>query len=114
MRVTRDVVLTVGTAVAWQLLTDPDELPLWLGPRPFTLDHVEEGRELGFVWSDDAGVESRVVITVDEDASGSKVTVTETRASVAGGVRRLAIGAAWDGRLRDFELRSLLREPALV
>ena len=114
MRVTRDVVLTVDTAVAWELLTDPEELVAWLGARPFTVDHVDKGRELGFVWSDHHGVESRVVITVDEDTLGSKVTVTETRASVGGGVRRLDVGSAWDGRLLGLELRSLLREPALV
>jgi hypothetical protein len=72
---------------------------------------------VGFVWWGDDGAASRVELTLDEHADGSRVTVTETpltRASTAGGIRRLAVGSAWDGRLVDLELRSLLREPALV
>jgi uncharacterized protein YndB with AHSA1/START domain len=131
MRVTRDVVLTVGTEVAWELLTDPDELSTWLGElspdgrlvehdgtvRRLVVDHVDEGHQVGFVWWGDDGAASRVELTLDEHADGSRVTVTETpltRASAAGGIRRLAVGSAWDGRLVDLELRSLLREPALV
>ena len=131
MRVTRDVVLTVGTDAAWELLTDRDELATWLGwldddgtlveldgaRRHLELDHVDAGRSIGFVWWDADGAASRVEITVDEHAAGSRVTVTETalaRASAAGGTRRLALGPAWDGRLLDLELRSLVRDPALV
>ncbi|MEY2569958.1 MAG: hypothetical protein QOE63_308 [Acidimicrobiaceae bacterium] len=136
MRVTRDVVLTVDTAVAWELLTDPDDLAAWLGAlgpdgtlaeldgtrRRLVVDHVDEGRSIGFVWWGDDGAASRVELQVDEHADGSKVTVTETvvaQASVGasgrgGGTRRLALGPAWDGRLLDLELRSLQREPALV
>jgi uncharacterized protein YndB with AHSA1/START domain len=133
MRVTRDVVLTVDTAVAWELLTDPDDLAAWLGAigpdgtlaeldgsrRQLVVDHIDEGRSIGFVWWDADGQASRVELQVDEHAEGSKVTVTETvvaraKASAGGGTRRLALGPAWDGRLLDLELRSLQREPALV
>jgi hypothetical protein len=134
MRVTRDVVLTVDTTVAWELLTDPDDLAAWLGAigpdgtlaeldgtrRRLVIDHVEEGRSIGFVWWGDDGEASRVDLQVDEHADGSKVTVTETviarasASSTGGGTRRLAIGPAWDGRLLDLELRSLQREPALL
>ena len=131
MRVTRDVVLTVGTELAWELLTDREELATWLGrldddgslveldgtQRHLELEHVEAGRSIGFVWWDDDGAASRVEITVDEHADGSRVSVTETavaRASAAGGSRRLALGPAWDGRLLDLELRSLVRDPARV
>lgn len=131
MRVTRDVVLTVDTDVAWGLLTDRDELATWLGRldddgslveidgtrRHVEVEHVDAGRSIGFVWWDDDGAASRVEITVDEHADGSRVSVTETalaRASVAGGTRRLALGPAWDGRLLDLELRSLVRDHALA
>src|SRR5689334_12030069 len=79
MRVTRDVVLTVGTELAWELLTDRDELATWLGHldddgslveldgtrRHVELEHVEAGRSIRFVWWDDHGAASRVEITVD-------------------------------------------------
>ena len=133
IRVTRDVVLTVGTAVAWELLTDPDDLAAWLGAigpdgelaepdgtrRHLVVDHVDEGHRIGFVWWGDDGVASRVELRVDEHGAGSKVTVTETFVARApsrtgGATRRLRLGPAWDGRLLDLELRSLQRQPTLV
>ena len=120
MHVTRDVVLPVSSAEAWELITDPDELALWLGTeRRIVVDEVVEGRRVGFVWwaDDDPEQASRVELVVEEAEGGSRVTVTETapvRASVAGGVRRLAIGSGWDGRLVDLELRALTRFPVLV
>ena len=139
VHLTRDVVLPLPTAEAWELLTDPDELATWLGDvarldvapggavtlvepdgtvRTLVVDEVEAGRHIGFTWwTGDDGPASRVEITVDEAEGGARVTVTETlpaRASVAGGVRRLPIGAGWDGRLVDLELRAMLRDPVLV
>jgi uncharacterized protein YndB with AHSA1/START domain len=139
VHLTRDVVLPLPTTEAWELLTDPDELACWLGAAPrldlapggaatlvepdgtvrtLVVDDVEVGRRIGFTWwAGDDGPASRVEITVDEAEGGARITVTETlpaRASVAGGIRRLPIGAGWDGRLVDLELRAMLREPALV
>jgi uncharacterized protein YndB with AHSA1/START domain len=139
VHLTRDVVLPLPTAEAWELLTDPDELAAWLGTAPrldltpggavtlvepdgtvrtLVIDEVEVGRRIGFTWwAGEDGPASHVEIAVDETEEGARVTVTETapvRASVAGGVRRLPIGAGWDGRLVDLELRAMLREPALV
>ena len=116
MRVTRDVVLDCSQAEALELLTDPGELAAWLG-RPVDFDvHVTNDNRVGFVWSDEGRGPSTVEFTLEEVAGGTHLTVTETpmRASVAGGIRRLPIGANWDDRLLDLELLCLTRAAALV
>ena len=116
MRVTREVVLDCPTAVAWELLTDTDELAAWLGrPVDFEVDVMDDHR-VGFVWSDGGRGPSTVEFAVEEVEGGTRLTVTETpmRASVAGGVRRLPLGANWDDRLLDLELLCLTRAAVLV
>ncbi|MEY2403286.1 MAG: hypothetical protein QOD38_837 [Acidimicrobiaceae bacterium] len=111
MRVTREVVLDCSTAEAWELLTDPGELAAWLGrPVDFELD-VMSDRRVGFVWSDEGRELSNVELLLEEVEGGTRLTVTETtlRASAAGGIRRLPIGANWDDRLLDLELLCLTR-----
>ena len=116
MRVTREVVLDCSTAEAWELLTDPDELAAWLG-RPGRLRAQRRRRPaLGFAWSDEGRELSNVEFVLEEVEGGTRLTVTETpmRASVAGGVRRLPIGANWDDRLLDLELLCLTRAAVRV
>jgi uncharacterized protein YndB with AHSA1/START domain len=136
MRVQREVVLDADRDEAWHLLTDPDELAAWLGT-PLSLDlrpggaaayiepdgalrhavieHVREGERLSFVWWDaDVGTTSRVVFELIPVECGTKVAVTETRASVAGGSLRLSLGAMWDDRLFDLERHCITRQFALV
>src|SRR5687768_1529007 len=106
MHVTKEVVLDCPTDVAWELLTDPDELAAWLGrPVDFEINVVGEHR-MGFAWSDGGREPSTVEFVLEEVDGGTRLTVTETpmRASVAGGIRRLPIGANWDDRLLDLEL----------
>jgi uncharacterized protein YndB with AHSA1/START domain len=117
MHVTREVELDCSTADAWELLTDPDELSAWLG-RPVDFDlEVEVGERVRFVWSDDGRDTSEVEFRLEQTEGGARITVTETspaRASVAGGIRRLPIGANWDDRLLDLELRCLTRAAVRV
>ncbi len=143
MRVHRDVVLATTVDETWQLLTDPDELAAWLGT-PTTLDlrpggmaayvepdgtvrhavveHVERHDDracLAFVWWDAAdprpdAVATRVVFELTATDAGTRVDVTETRASVAGASVRVPFGAFWDDRLFDLERHSLTRQFALV
>jgi uncharacterized protein YndB with AHSA1/START domain len=116
MRVTREVVLDCSTAEAWELLTDRDELAAWLGrPVDFELDIAGEQR-VGFVWADEGRALSNVEFVLEEVEGGTRLTVTETplRASVAGGIRRLPIGANWDDRLLDLELLCLTRASVRV
>ena len=111
MRVTREVLLDCSTADAWELLTDPEELAAWLG-RPVDFEiNVDGDSRLTFVWSDGDHGPSEVEFLVQEVDDGTRLTVTETpaRASVAGGIRRLPIGANWDDRLLDLELLCLTR-----
>ena len=116
MHVTREVVLDCPTDVAWELLTDPDELAAWLGrPVDFEISVVDDHR-VGFAWSDGGRELSNVEFVLEEVDGGTRLTVTETpmRASVAGGIRRLPIGANWDDRLLDLELLCLTRAAARV
>jgi uncharacterized protein YndB with AHSA1/START domain len=116
MRVTREVVLDCPTTLAWELLTDREELAAWLGrPVDFELNIVDD-HTVGFIWSDGGREPSTVEFVIDEVAQGTRLTVTETpmRASVAGGIRRLPIGANWEDRLLDLELLCLTRAAALV
>ena len=115
MQVTREVVLDCTTAEAWDLLTDRDELAAWLGRSvEFDLD-VVEGERVRFVWSDGGRAPSEVEFVLTEEGDRARLTVTETmRASAAGGIRRLPIGANWDDRLLDLELRCLTRATELV
>jgi uncharacterized protein YndB with AHSA1/START domain len=116
MRVTKEVVLDCTTTEAWELLTDRDELAAWLGrPVDFELDIVSDQR-VGFVWTDEGREVSNVEFVLEEVEGGTRLTVTETpmRASVAGGVRRLPIGARWDDRLLDLELLCITRATTRV
>ena len=116
MHVTREVVLACPTDEAWELLTDPDELAAWLGrPVDFELNILGD-QHVGFVWSDEGRELSSVEFVVEEVEGGTRLTVTETpmRASVAGGIRRLPIGANWDDRLLDLELLCLTRAAVRV
>ena len=116
MRVTKEVVLDCSRAEAWELLTDPGELAAWLGrPVDFELNIVDDHR-VGFEWSDEGRELTNVEFVVEEVEGGTRLTVTETavRASVAGGVRRLPIGANWDDRLLDLELLCVTRAAVRV
>src|SRR3954470_18846423 len=118
MQLTREVVLDCSTAEAWELLTAPDELAGWLArPVDFEL-HVDEGERVSFVWSDEGREPSTVEFVLHEVEGGARLTVTETaparRVSVAGGIRRLPIGANWDDRLLDLELLCLTRASVRV
>jgi uncharacterized protein YndB with AHSA1/START domain len=116
MHVTREVLLDCSTAEAWDLLTNPDELSAWLGrPVDFELD-VVDGERVSFVWSDGGRDLTEVEFALEEVDGRSRLTVTETpaRASVAGGIRRFPIGANWDTRLLDLELRCLTRASVRV
>lgn len=114
---TREVLLDCSTDEAWQLLTDREELEAWLGrPVDFDLD-VVPGERVRFVWSDGGGEPTEVEFVLDEADGRAHVTVTETlgvRAAVAGGIRRLPIGAQWEDRLFDLEVRCLLRSAVRV
>ena len=136
MRVQREVVLDTDREEAWHLLTDPEELAAWLGtPLAFDLrpggaaaviepdgtarhaviEQVREGECLSFLWWEpDEGTTSRVVFELTPVENGTKVAVTETRASVAGGSVRLALGAMWDDRLFDLERHCITRQFVLV
>src|SRR4051812_7267613 len=136
MRVEREVVLDTSPEEAWHLLTDPDELAAWLGTplrldlrpggaaayvepdgtaRHAVIEQVREGERLSFVWwQADEGVASEVVFELTPVEHGTKVAVTETRASAAGGSVRLRLGAMWDDRLFDLERHCLTRQFVLV
>src|SRR5438445_5629472 len=110
MHVTREVMLDCSTDEAWELLTDHEELAAWLGrPIDFDLD-VVAGERVRFVWSDGGREPTEVEFVLRDDDGRTRLTVTETpraRASVTGGIRRFPIGANWDDRLLDLELRCL-------
>ena len=117
MQVTREVLLDCSTEDAWELVTDREELAGWLGRSvDFDLD-VVEGERVSFVWSDGGRESTQVEFVLQEEDGRAKLTVTETlreRASVAGGIRRFPIGANWDDRLLDLELRCLTRTAVRV
>jgi uncharacterized protein YndB with AHSA1/START domain len=136
MRVTRDVVLPVSADEAWKLLTDPDELATWLGTaadldlapggaarlveldgtvRHAVIESVDAERHLGFVWwTEDEGVATTVEFELEPVETGTRVVVTEqARASVAGGIKRLPVGALWSDRLFDLEVNVLSRTACL-
>jgi uncharacterized protein YndB with AHSA1/START domain len=117
MQVTREVLLDCSTEDAWELVTDREELAGWLGRSvDFDLD-VVEGERVSFVWSDGGREPTQVEFVLHEEDGRARLTVTETlreRASVAGGIRRFPIGANWDDRLLDLELRCLTRTAVRV
>jgi uncharacterized protein YndB with AHSA1/START domain len=113
MHVTRSVVLETAVDETWELLADPDELEAWLGHR-VEVDRIVPGQRMSFVWSDDDRPPSRVELVVEAVGERTRLTVTEApvahtsaRASVAGGIARLPIGAQWGDRMLDLELRCL-------
>jgi uncharacterized protein YndB with AHSA1/START domain len=117
--VRRSVTLDASVDEVWRLLTDADELAGWLGEvhgdriteldgsvRHFLLDEVVEGERVGFTWWQEDGEISEVVLTVDETADGTRVTVEE-RAVLAGG--RACQLSSWDDRLLGLEMTVLSR-----
>jgi hypothetical protein len=65
-------------------------------------------------WEPDDGIESRVVFELTTVEHGTRVAVTETRASVAGATTRMSVGVMWDDRMFDLERHCLTRQFALV
>jgi uncharacterized protein YndB with AHSA1/START domain len=120
MQVIREVVLDCSTDEVWELVSDPGELSSWLGRDVDVQLSTVPGERVSFVWTDGDRVPSQVEFVLHEVDGGTRLTVTETapvRASAAGGIRRLAvggIGAMWDDRLLDLELRCLTRAAVLV
>lgn len=134
--ITRSIRIDAAADAVWASVGDADGLTGWLGStvevdlaagaagtlvdhagtsRRLVITEVTEGRRVGFVWWDDDRPDdaSHVVIAVDADGAGTRVTVTETsdRVSVASfgrGANTLAmtevadlteVGLRWDARL---------------
>ena len=79
-----------GSALRSRLDLRPGGAAAYIEPdgtmRHAVIEHVREGERLSFVWWDaDEGATSRVVFELTPVEHGTKVAVTETRASVAGG-----------------------------
>jgi uncharacterized protein YndB with AHSA1/START domain len=138
LTITRSVRIDAAADVVWGAVGDADGLAGWLGARvdvdlvpgaagavvahdggtrQLVVTEVAEGRRVGFAWWDDERPDdvSQVVIAVEDDGDGARVTVTETldpgavgalggRASALLGaeVGDLAgAGARWDARLQQ-------------
>ena len=130
VRVERTVVLDASADEVWRAVTDDAELAVWFGgdvtlePRPggrgrfdepggatrhARVEEVDEGHRLVWRWWTESGEASRVELTVDEVADGTRLTVVEAPVAVVAGSRiGTARAAAWDRRLLALELRCLL------
>lgn len=134
--ITRTVRISAGTDEVWESVGRVEGLAGWLGgavdvdltpgeagsfvdhdgvTRRLVVTELDEGRRVGFVWWDEdrPSAASSVVIAVDGDGDGARVTVTETVDPVAVGAlggrasaRTVAevadvigIGHRWDARL---------------
>ena len=79
--VASDVVLTVDTETAWELLTDEDAREEWLGDewreRDAVVETEDPGRYLSWWW-DDGAHGARVEVVLDRVPAGTRVTVVET------------------------------------
>ncbi|MGH9230447.1 MAG: SRPBCC family protein [Acidimicrobiales bacterium] len=92
-RVTRAVEVEAGADEVWSAISDPELRALWLDDddarsRRLRLDEVDDGRRLVWTWwrTDDEPGASRVEIVLAPTVGGTRVEVTETRASAAVGV----------------------------
>ena len=106
LEVRREVVLDSPPEEVWEALTDAEQLGEWfaneveLDPRPggrgvfrwgdgsvrrAAVDVVEHGRRFGFRWheEDADGAATRVEITLEETAAGTRLTVVESAAAPA-------------------------------
>lgn len=134
--ITRSVRIEADAAAVWASVADAEGLAGWLGvavdvdvapgaagsvrdhdgaTRRLVVTDVAERQQVGFVWwdQDEPADASRVVISVEDDGDGTRVTVTETLDPVAVGAlggRASAIdgagvgdlgglGTRWDDRL---------------
>ena len=110
--VRREVVLPVDPDRAWELITDPGELEGWLadevelepeeggevrvewsegGRREGTVQEVEEGRRLAFVWAGDETAPSRVEWTLQPVDGGTRLVVVEQSLAPVVGPRMAAL-----------------------
>lgn len=134
--ITRTVRIDADVAAVWDAVGRADGLARWLGGevdvdvapgaagsvvehdgtrRRVVVTEVDEGRRVGFVWwgEDRPTDASTVVIAVDGDGDGARVTVTETvdpvaagafggrasACSAAGVADLVGLGHRWDARL---------------
>jgi uncharacterized protein YndB with AHSA1/START domain len=95
----REALFAVSPTEVWRALTDPTALAEWfandveLDARPggagvfrwsdgserhATVELVDPERELGFSWRDEHGRMTRVRLTLDAEADGTRLTVSET------------------------------------
>ena len=121
-RVTRSVELDAAPARVWDALTEDGLLGEWLADeveleaepggeivcryadgeeRRGEVSLVEEAERLAFEWRRDGEAPSRVELTVDVVATGTRVTVIE---SGDGPGSPALVGAAWASRLRALPL----------
>lgn len=121
--VTRTIVLDAPPEQVWEAITDPAALSEWLAPeveiepheggelccryedgseRRGEVELVEEAERLAFSWwREDAGP-SRVELTVDAVAGGTRLTVIET--GLAAPLAPTMLAAGWSPRLRALPL----------
>jgi uncharacterized protein YndB with AHSA1/START domain len=98
VEVTKELVLPAPPEEVWEELTDPERLEEWFATeveldleegeghfrwengeeRHAVVEEVEEGRRLGYRWTDEEGNESHVGIELEEADGGTRVVVTET------------------------------------
>jgi uncharacterized protein YndB with AHSA1/START domain len=103
VEVQRELVLPAPREEVWEALTDPERLEEWFATeveldleeggeghfrwengeeRHAVVEEIDEGRRLGYRWTDEEGNETHVGFEIEEADEGTRVVVTET-ASVA-------------------------------
>ena len=94
-KVEREITVAAPPEDVWRVLADDALRRDWLQAE-VEPEEVEEGRRLEFSWDRDGVGESRVELTVDAVAEGSRVRVVETALAPAGdwGTRLSALGSA--------------------
>src|SRR5688500_15438741 len=115
--VRREIVFPEPREDVWQALTDPERLEEWfasdveLDVRPggsgtfrwgdgsvrhAVVEQVEPERRLGFRWHDADGEEPETLVelTLEDDADGTRLVVTETPAASAEWATALSLRAA--------------------
>ena len=121
--VTRTVVLAAAAERVWEAITDPAALSEWLAPeveleahtggeivcrfedgeeRRGEVELVEEAERLAFVWWREGAGPSRVELTLDAVADGTRLTVTETGLAAPPAPTLLAAG--WTVSLASLRL----------
>ena len=119
-RVMRSVEVEAGTEDVWATVSDPGLRARWLDDddarsRELRLDDVDDGRRLVWTWwrPGDEPDASTVEIVLAPTPGGTRVTVTETLASVGVGRPRASVRSApasllagdrWTARLLGLEL----------